>query len=306
MKKVTKIVGLCAMLTLALASCKKNEVNESANMTFKADITQPASDDKTYLDNDSPRHIRWYAGDQIKVFVKNGHSAVFTTQDEGEINASFSGSIETSDRYVAFYPAANITDDNNGKVTMSFCGKQPYVENGIANGMYPMAALAENFQFPFHSPCGFLRLCLKCNSSCTIDSIVLDDKDEIKVLPFIGESRIPHPLVGELTADVATIDPADPVFEMPTLSRGETITLVCNPAVQLGGEYKDFFFVVPTYPKYKVEPLKIKQVFYNGFTAKVYGNGGQILKEISTPDDKVDYYTMEKETIKKVSSTIKL
>lgn len=306
MKKATKLVGLCALLAIAIVSCKKNnELGEVTRMTFKANVTQPTSDDKTYLDNGSPRNLRWHAGDQVKVFVKNGHSAVFTTQDEGEINASFTGSIETSDRYVAFYPAANITDDNNGLVTMSFCGKQPYVENSIADGMYPMAALESNFNFQFHSPCGFLRLCLKCNTSCTIDSIVLDDKDEIQVLPRIGEMRIPHPLVGELVADVATIDPANPVFEMPKFSRVETITLVCNPAVQLGTEYKDFFFVVPTYPKYKV-PVNIKQVFYNGFTAKVFGNGGNLLKTITTPDGSVDIYTMESEKIKKVSSTIKL
>lgn len=306
MKKTVKIFGLCALLTIATLSCKKNnEFGEVIRMTFKASVTQPTSDDKTYLDGESPRNIRWYAGDQVKVFVKNGHSALFTTQDEGEINASFTGSIETSDRYVAFYPAANITDDNNGFVTMDFCGRQPYVKNGIANGMYPMAALESNFNFQFHSPCGFLHLCLKCNSSCTIDSIVLDDKDEIQVLPYFGEKRIPHPLVGKLVAEVATIDPADPVFELPKDFREETITLVCNPAVQLGTEYEDFFFVVPTYPKYKV-PVNIKQVFYNGFTAKVYGNGGNLLKTIATPDGSVDVYTMESEKIKKVSSTIKL
>ena len=51
MKKVVRILGLCALAVLAFTSCNKETETE---LTFKASITQPTNTSKTHIGaNDS-------------------------------------------------------------------------------------------------------------------------------------------------------------------------------------------------------------------------------------------------------------
>ena len=49
MKKVVRILGLCALVALAFTSCKKDKQNEE--LKFMASITQPVNTSKTHIDN---------------------------------------------------------------------------------------------------------------------------------------------------------------------------------------------------------------------------------------------------------------
>ena len=49
MKKVVRILGLCAIVALAFTSCKKD--NQPAEISFKATINQPVNTSKTHIDN---------------------------------------------------------------------------------------------------------------------------------------------------------------------------------------------------------------------------------------------------------------
>ena len=285
MKKVSKVLGLCTLLTLATVSCKKN--TEPVGFSFKADINEPTSEGKNYLGTDNI--IRWNAGDQVRVFVRNGNSAVFETQDEGQKVATFHGTIEEGDEYVAFYPAQNCTDNQNGKVTMTLSEVQHYVNYGFADDTYPMAAVFSgpsantSFQTRFYSPCGML--CLQLDGNAKIGKIELEDNFKTTWMGM----EIGHPLAGDLTATVAGFDPHNPDFDLPKPKdmRKTKITLDCGEeGVQLTSTVKRFYFVLPTYPKDKLlNPIAQCQVFERGFTAKVYDTNGVCIKELSTIKD---------------------
>lgn len=287
MRKVTKIMGVCALLVLAAVSCKKN--TEPVGVSFKASIDNPTCEDKNYIGSDNM--LRWNAGDQVRVFVKNGNSAIFTTQDEGAKVATFSGTIGEGDEYVAFYPAQNCTDNQDGKVVMTLPETQMYAANGFADDTYPLAATfsgpstLSNFQSTFYSPCGIL--CLQLNGNAKIGKIELEDNFETVIM---GQT-LKHPIAGDLIATVEGFDPKHPKFELPKPKdlRKTKITLDCSNVggVQLTSTNKKFYFVVPNYPEeYLGLPNVQCQIFVKGFTAKIYDVDGNYLDELKTTKDK--------------------
>lgn len=56
---------------------------------------------------------------RIKVFAADGTAATFTTNDNNAKVANFDGEIEASERYCAFYPAANASDYNTNYLPYS-------------------------------------------------------------------------------------------------------------------------------------------------------------------------------------------
>ena len=176
MKKIVRTLGLCALVMLALVSCKKKE--ESAVMTFRASISQPTSDAKTYLDSD--HYLYWNSGDAIKVYAIDENdttSAVFTTQDNAVKVATFSGNIAQSDNYYALYPAGMFSDfiDDETRISATVSPTQQFVPNGIATNAYLMAAknVERSLEFKFQGLFGLLAIPMKGN--VTIGSIELTD-----------------------------------------------------------------------------------------------------------------------------------
>lgn len=280
MRKVTKIVGFCTLLALATVSCKKS--TEPMGISFKASINEPTCEDKNYLGSDNI--LRWNAGDQVRVFVRNGNSAIFTTQDEGATVATFSGTIEEGDEYVAFYPAENCTDNQDGKVRMTLSEVQQYAENGFADDTYPLAAVisgsssSSSFQTKFYGPCGLL--CLQVVGTAKIGKIELEDKFEMM--------GIKRPLAGELVATVEGFNPRNPDFELPKDLRKTKITLDCSNVdgggVQLTSTVKYFYFVLPTYPEKYLDALN-PQVLEKGVRVTFYDTNGQKIKTMSSSGD---------------------
>lgn len=291
MRKASMIMGLCALLALATVSCKKN--TESGSVSFKASFTNPTFGGKNYLDGNV---LKWNNGDKIRVFVSNGNSAIFETSDEGESLATFSGTIEESDRYVAFYPARSCTPAEGGKVTMTLAANQTYKENGFANDFFPLAAVAENNQFnlKFRSPCNLF--CLQLYGNATIKKIELEDNFITYKEVFGHQIPVQHPLAGNLVATVEDFNPDRPEFELPMEFREPTLTLDCSKVdgggVLLSTDSSNptkFCFVIPNYPEDYLDNEYVQfQVFQKGFTAKIYTTDGKTATLGTNEDNHID------------------
>lgn len=169
MKKVVRILGLCALVALAVTSCKKNE-NTTQMMTFKATINQPVSNDRTHIGVDNM--LVWDANNAIKVLNADGVVGEFTTTDQDVVEADFTGNIPVTDTYTAFYPNA-VVDGNT--VTLGLSANQNYVDDNFGNDTYPMAApstiIGDELHFYFGSPASVLRLQLRSDNACTVKTI---------------------------------------------------------------------------------------------------------------------------------------
>jgi hypothetical protein len=183
MKKVVRMLGLCALVALALTSCKKKETN--SNMTFKATISQPASDSRTHINEAD--FLAWDEGDIIKVFDNAGENNDFTVSSIGnaddyldheavfEVEASkaeFIADIVTSGLYTAYYPSAEFVNATQ-RVKIEVPSDQNFASSGsILPNTYPMYATNEGNNFPFHSNAGILRIKLRKNTNYTEDVYV--------------------------------------------------------------------------------------------------------------------------------------
>jgi hypothetical protein len=181
MKKVVRMLGLCALVALAFTSCKKKETTNST-LTFKASITQPKSEDRTYISGTNM--IAWTNGDAIKVFDVDATNYDFTVstigdqtlyQDEeatfvvnGNEKVEFLKNLPTPNSYSAFYPQAQVNGNN---VTMTIPATQnrlagSYVEGSFATNTYPMFGVNDTLpgydkkHFSFHSHAGVLEFAL--------------------------------------------------------------------------------------------------------------------------------------------------
>ena len=255
MKKTLRIMGLCALAALTIASCKKNE--QKADMTtFQATLTQPTGEGRTHIGDGN--WLMWDNNDAIKVFTADGTSAVFTTHNANSTTATFNGNIAEADAYCAFYPAAKASGLTNGKVVLTLANVQQYAEGGFANGTYPMAAYTTGTTFDFHSPCGLLAIPMQ--GTGTITSIELTGK-------------LNEPLAGQLLIDPDGFDPENPTFTLGDFQT--TVTLNCGNGVALEeNNAKTFYFVVP------------KNVFMQGFTA-VVKNGGTEIYRLETTNNNI-------------------
>lgn len=254
MKKVVRMLGLCALVALAITSCKKDK--ETNDTVFSASLTQPTSDTRTHIGDGN--YLWWNENDAIKVFNAAGNASVFTTNDSDKPNATFVGTLDPSASYCAFYPAANASDLNNGKVTLTLNNVQAYAEGSFANGVYSMAAVSatvgNNIEFEFHSPCGVLDI--PVTGVGTIGSVELT-------------GALNEPLAGQLLIDPNGFDPQNPSYTLGTYQT--TVTLNCGSnGVTLSNVPTHLFFVVP------------KNVFSQGFTAVVKAPGGSVIYTLQT------------------------
>ena len=255
MKKTLRIMGLCALAALTIASCKKED--GKAGMSFQATLTQPTEEGRTHIG--AGDWLMWDNNDAIKLFTADGTSATFTTHDANVTTANFSGDIDAASAYCAFYPAAQATGLNtDGKVVLTLANEQQYAEGGFANGTYPMAAYTTGTTFEFHSPCGLLAIPMK--GTATVTSIELTGK-------------LNEPLAGQLLIDPVGFNPTNPTYTLGDYQT--TVTLNCGSGVTLDANTaKTFYFVVP------------KNVFAQGFTA-VVKNGGTEVQRLETTNNNI-------------------
>ena len=224
MKKVVRILGLCALVALAFTSCKKDKQNEE--LKFMASITQPVNTSKTHIDN-ATNMLVWDANNTIKVFNANGVEGDFTTTDNDVVEATFVGTLPETSTYTAFYPNAAV---NGSAVTLSLNANQTYVANNFGNDTYPMAAnstLSNNvYHFNFHSPACVVRLQLKSDHNCTVKSITMTGIANDKLAGDIVYANFNEP-------------------SSCTLENGvNTVTLTATEGVQLAADQTTAFNLV--------------------------------------------------------------
>jgi hypothetical protein len=166
MKKVVRMLGLCALVALAFTSCKKEDTKNT--VTFKASITQPVSDSRTQLN--TANDLVWLEGDAIRVFDATGNTIDPFVVETGKFtgteaqfvgDGAFLANIGTPGSYTAFYPVANYDATT---VTMNIPATQTYVaaQNGrFEDELYPMHATNNDEpNFAFTSDAGVLRVSL--------------------------------------------------------------------------------------------------------------------------------------------------
>jgi len=187
MKKVVRMLGLCALVALAFTACKKNETNST--LTFKAILTQPTSNGRTHMDN--RYNLVWNENDQVRVFgAENGTEyRDFTTPDFDNKEAAFAisatdapfmANLDKNDNYFAFYPV-----QEGANVTMSVDNEQYYAAHSFANTSYPMYAKNTGENFVFESNAGVLRLYIRTSQAeeeFTITKIVVTSLKESDTL----------------------------------------------------------------------------------------------------------------------------
>ena len=223
MKKVVRMLGLCALVALAVTSCKKEE--KPTELTFTASINQPVSDSRTHIGGDNM--LVWDANNIIKVFNANGEEGDFTTTDQDVVDATFTGTLTPTASYTAFYPNAAV---NGNAVTLVLNATQNYVANNFGNDTYPMAAVSNvngnNVNFNFHSPASVMRLILKSNNACTVGSIIVTGGANDKLAGNLVYPNFDNPV--ECSIESAT----------------NSVTLNCGNGVQLAADQETAFNIV--------------------------------------------------------------
>lgn len=246
MKKVFRIMGLCALVALAATSCKKEE--QKLASSFKAELTQPTSDAKTHL---SGSDLHWNSGDAIKVFDANGTAYMMSTTDNNVKEATFTSetTLDANESYTAFYPASGATKSGT-EVLLGLPAVQTYAEGTFGNATYPMAATNTGTSFTFHSPCGLLAIPVKGTGN-------------IGTIELTGKAS--ENLAGQLRYNLNG--------EHQGLTNGQaTVTLDCGNIALDATNATTFYFVVPA------------GVFANGFKA-VLKNGTTELYTLETVQD---------------------
>lgn len=169
MKKTMRLMGLCALMMLAIVSCKK----ENKTVTFEAKMPETSTMGKTHIGADN--YLVWNSGDQIKVYTDeftDETSAVFSTTSNNSSTATFSGTLAESSVYTAFYPAEDVTRSGD-YIRYPMPAYQTYVDGDFAVNTYPMYAISAGTTFNFTSLCGLLKLSF--TGTGTIGSVELSD-----------------------------------------------------------------------------------------------------------------------------------
>ncbi len=166
MKKVVRMLGLCALVALAVTACKKKDTD--GKVTFKATITQPTSNSRTFITGGTElggKALNWKGDEEINLFNKNlteNNNMIFTVLGNDAQYAYFEGSsaflagIGTPGNFIAFYP--NAVKNSQGKVEMTIPDQQYYAWPFSADGIYPMYGFNTDHNIDFESHAGVLGL----------------------------------------------------------------------------------------------------------------------------------------------------
>jgi hypothetical protein len=254
MKKVVRMLGLCALVALAFTACKKNDTQK---VTFTANVAQPVNDARTHAEYG--RYLVWDDNDAIQIFNHAGNEMDFTAQTSTGLPGNATFTAATADEiefvkdlenanfpYTAFYP--NATIDENNKVNLVIPAEQVYVPQlSFANGLYPMVGWNNGTtQFDFVSNAGMLNVSftkLNQDETVKVDRIVLtsnntaDDPDLLTGTMIYDKDGGNYQFVGD----------------------GNVVVLRAEEPVELSyTAATDFTFVLP------------EGALHSGFTIEVY------------------------------------
>lgn len=249
-----KIMGLMAILAMAVA-CQKNEsITQETDTTLYAAMEEVAST-RTMLDDN--KNVLWSEGDQIVAFMKTSlglkyqvtpesvgkTAARFTKISTGNPDDLYAGS-ELSHN-VAYYPYSDIANcmrsGENYEISVILPTEQTYTANSFGNGSLPMVAVSEDNNITFRNVCGGLNLQLKGTQKVT--SIKLEGKNS-------------ELLSGAATVTAYTYE-TKPAITMAS-GASKSVTLNCGNGVQLNESTATEFIIA-------LPPV----LFSKGFTVTV-------------------------------------
>lgn len=251
MKKVVRMLGLCALVALAFTACKKDDTQK---VTFTANVAQPVNETRTHAEYGA--YLVWDDGDAIQIFNHEGAEMDFTAQSSTGLpgNATFTAATDeeiafvkdledVEKPYTAFYP--NATVDENDKVNLVIPAEQTYVERrSFVSELYPMVGFNEGTkQFNFISNAGFLVL-----SFYTLEAGDVQYVDEIVVTTVDDEDY----LTGTMVYDK---DGQNYQF----VGNGNQVVLTTGEPVDLEhSKSRDFTFVLPEGALYSGFDVEVK------------------------------------------------
>ena len=254
------------LLSALTVSCSLEEIAYSDfdkydGATFYATINeQPDADTKVYADDQL--RVLWNADDRITIFNKYTYGYEYYFKGEDGDTAGAFGKVpnddfvsgNTLDMVYAVYPHSNETKINNdGIITLTLPAEQTYKDSSFGIGANTMVSKTTDNQLRFKNVGVYLSLKFFAEG-VSISSITLKGNN------------------GELLAGKCTIDMSSglPILTMDDGKATDTITLVCDPAVELGNSSSEaiaFWFVLP--------PV----TFSNGITVTVTTSDGGVFEK---------------------------
>ena len=263
-------------LALVVGACSIEEPsNSGGSILYPAEVS--ATIDESYADPDVRAYvdadlkILWENDDRISLFNQYTFNKEYrfsgrTGANSGVFKEVTSGDVVVGnelDNVYAVYPYMELTEiSNSGVITLDLPAEQTYKANSFGRGDNTMISATTNTELMFKNLCGYLVLKLYGNG-VSVSSISLKGNK--------GE-----PLAG--TVDVtATVD-STPTLSFRSSGTYDTITLNCNPPVELGATEDDatvFWIVVP--------PTK----FTGGFTLTVTDPDGKKFEKVSATSKEI-------------------
>ena len=272
MKKVVRMLGLCALVALAFTACKKDDTQK---VTFTANVAQTTNDARTHAEYGT--YLVWDDGDVIQIFNGAGNEMDFEAQTSSglpgvaQFTATTNDEIEfvkdlETDMYTAFYPNAAVDGD---LVRMEIPYDQTYVpQRSFASNLYPMVGWNMDEEgsycnrFQFRSDAGFLNLSF---------TKLYEDQDQYLDEIIVTTTEADDYLTGYLVYDKegnlqTTLAPNG--FE----GNGNQVRMKIDHPVELYYEAAtDFTFVLPA------------GALYSGFTVQVKLEGELIETYVAQP-----------------------
>ena len=263
-----KVLAVCTA-ALILASCQESFEGRTDQDNYYASVETFGTGTRTTLEED--RSVVWSSGDRIAIFEGSDKGNAYQVlnasvgSSSGEFslmeNLSTEGSGAAIEGIVAVYPFSEDLsiepDGDKGFIIkgVSFPAEQTYTSGSFADGAFPMAAICEqgHKNLSFKNIGGVLRLSLK--GDYAVSSITVRGNS--------GE-----PVSGPATV---TIGPDG----IPSVTMAEdasrSVTLVCDPAVQLDADNaKEFHISIPV------------TEFETGFTVTVTDSEGNTYRKQTT------------------------
>ena len=144
-------------------------------LQFEMEASGPST--KTALLSDSTRVV-WGVQEEITLLSPEGEHAVFSlVSGSGTSSAKFTGKLNGSAPYTAFYPASAGVSAGEGVLYFHLPDTQEYVPDSFGPGASAMVASVEDIADPvqFRNLCGLLCLRLSAKPSFRISRLVVKD-----------------------------------------------------------------------------------------------------------------------------------
>ena len=292
MKTVRNLIVAASVAILSLAGCQEEVFNEPIGSdNYYAATEVFSADTKTALGQG--RSAVWLSGDQIAVFEGSSVGKAYQVTDAavGSGTGEFTlvkdlctdATSNTESYTIAVYPfnkslkvsvpQSEYFYTNAFEITgITFPSRQTYTSGSFSDEAFPMTAITQKGvkSLPFKNIGGVIKLSLTGTSA--VSEVTINGNDD-------------EPLSGSATVslNLASFSPDYEVNPYVIMSAGasKSVTLICDPAVQLDSEKAtDFFISIP--------PTNFK----SGFTVTITDSDGKESTKSTTKAHRVPRSTI--------------